>query len=173
MHSSWTVLLCRFISMSFITFFSLHSLAATSVGADPGSVPSNTVITLQRGGCEKRCAVYKIIVFADGTVIYHGQYYVRRNGPGLNRVDVSVIRRLIEDFQAINYFSLKDQYGYGDEEECSSVLSDASVAMTSIVTGGRSKAITHHHRCVGPVPEQLTQLEDKIDQLANSSHWIK
>ena len=172
-QSSWTVLLCRFMRRSFMTLCALPVVVTTSLAADPEAVPPNTVITLQRGGCEKRCAVYKIIVFADGTLIYDGQYYVRRNGLVLDKVDVAAVRKLIEDFQAINYFNLEDQYGYRGEEGCSSVLSDAPVAMTSIVMGGKSKAIMHHHRCVGPISGQLTQLEDKIDKLANTVRWIK
>ena len=131
------------------------------------------MITLQRGGCERRCAVYKLILFADGTLIYDGQYYVRRSGLVLDKVDVATIKALIHDFEAIGYFGLRDQYGYKDEEGCTDVASDAPVAMTSIVTGGKSKGIIHHHRCRGVVPEQLTQLEDKIDKAANAIRWIK
>ena len=172
-QSSWGGLLCRFMYGFFTTFWALLVLVATSLGADLEVVPPNTVITLQRGACEKRCAVYKIVVFADGTLIYDGQYYVHRIGLVLDKVDVAAIRRLIEDFQAINYFNLEDEYGYRSEEGCSSILSDAPVAITSIVTGGKSKSIIHHHRCVGPIPGQLTHLEDKIDTLANTVRWIK
>jgi len=160
----------------FVALCSLLFLVATSLGDGPldeKAVPPDTVITLQRGGCEKRCAVYKLILFADGTLIYDGQYYVRRNGLVLDKVDVAAVRKLIEDFQAIGYFNLKEQYGYKDEDGCNSVVSDAPIAMTSIVTGGKSKGIIHHHRCGGPVPEQLTQLEDKIDKVANTVRWIK
>ena len=167
------MLVRKLVCQAFITLYALSILVYASSGTDHETVPPNTVITLQRGGCEKRCAVYKIIVFADGTLIYHGQYYVRRNGLVLDKVDVATVKRLIEEFQAINYFNLQDQYGYTSEEGCNSVLSDAPVAMTSIVTGEKSKAIIHHHRCVGPVPGQLTRLEDKIDQLARAARWIK
>lgn len=147
-------------------------LVATSSTAEE-AVPPDTVITLQRGGCEKRCAVYRLIVFADGTLIYDGQYFVRKRGLVRGKVDAAAVTRLIGDFQAIGYFNLKDQYGSRDQQDCTSFLSDAPVAMTSIVTGGKSKSVVHDHRCAGPVPTQLTQLEDKIDRLANSVRWTK
>ena len=40
----------------------------------------DTLITLQRGACEQRCAVYRLVIFADGTVIYEGRHFVRRTG---------------------------------------------------------------------------------------------
>lgn len=158
---------------SLLTFCALLVLGAASVAADPQAVPADTVITLQRGGCEKRCAVYKIVVFADGTLIYHGQHYVRKNGVVLQKVDGKAIAQLVADFQAIDYFNLAGRYGHEGKEGCSSVLSDAPVAMTSIVTGGKSKSVIHDHRCVGTVPAQLAQLEAKIDKLANSVRWIR
>src|SRR5262245_12821683 len=65
----------------------------------PDRVPADTIVTLQRGGCEKRCAVYKLVLFADGTVIYDGQYYVRRAGVVVDKVSVDVIAALVEEFR--------------------------------------------------------------------------
>src|SRR5882672_10747127 len=88
-------------------------LVLTTTAAASQAIPQNTQITLQRGGCEKRCAVYKIVIFADGTLLYHGQYYVRKRGVVLDKVDVAAIRKLVDDFQSINYFNLEDQDDYG------------------------------------------------------------
>jgi hypothetical protein len=164
---------CKSTAHHFAALCLLLGLLATSLSADPRAIPPNTVITLQRGACEKRCAVYKVILFADGTCIYQGQYYVRKTGVVLEKVDAGAVKRLINDFAAIDYFRLRDQYGITDQVGCSSMLSDAPIAMTSIVAGQKSKSIVHHHRCVGPVPKQLSQLEDKIDKLANTVRWIK
>jgi hypothetical protein len=142
-------------------------------GGTGGAVEADAVITLQRGGCEKRCAVYKVIIFADGTVIYDGEYYVAKEGVVRDKIDPATVRELLDAFRAIDYFHLKDQYGYKDEEGCDSVLADAPVVMTSIVSGGAAKSVIHHHRCVSRVAEQLTQLEDKIDKIAKTARWIK
>jgi hypothetical protein len=159
------------------------SLILCSLFFSPGTVPAapaveesappDTVITLQRGGCEKRCAVYKVIIFADGSLIYDGEYYVRKDGVVRDKIDVKAVNELINAFKAIDYFNLKDQYGYKNDEGCESMLEDAPIAITSIVIGGKGKCVIHHHRCVSPVAEQLTQLEDKIDKIARTVRWIK
>jgi hypothetical protein len=136
-------------------------------------IPPDTVITLQRGACERRCAVYKVIIFADGTVIFDGQHYVRKAGLVKSRIEPEKIRKLIEDFKAVNYFNLREQYGIKGDVDCNPGPSDAPIATTSIATGGRSKTITHHHRCAGAVSEQLTALEDEIDKIANTGRLIK
>jgi hypothetical protein len=149
----------------------LPVLAGAASAADP--VPANTVITLQRGACEKRCAVYKLILFADGTVIYDGQHYVRQVGIVRDKVDVENIRKLIEEFRDAGFFELADQYGYTSEAGCSSMLSDGPVAIVSIVSGANSKSVIHNHRCVGPVSAQLARLESSIDKLANTVRWTR
>lgn len=169
----WFILFRKVSSRFCLLFCALCLVGASPNDSSSETVPANTVITLQRGACEKRCAVYKVVLFADGTLIYYGQYYVRKNGVVLGKVDPAAIGKLIEDFQAIDYFNLENQYGYKVEEGCSAVLSDAPVAMTSIVTGGKSKAIVHHHRCLGFVPGRLAELEAKIDKIANTVRWIK
>jgi len=136
-------------------------------------IPADTVITLQRGACEKRCAVYKVGIFADGTLVYIGQYFVRRSGVVIEKVDAAAIRKLLSDFRAADYFKLKDQYGYDGVEGCTSLESDAPIAITSVSAGGLSKVIIHHHRCKGEIPEALTRLEDEIDRVAKSVRWIK
>jgi hypothetical protein len=44
---------------------------------------------------------------------------------------------------------------------------------TSIRINGRSKTIKHNHGCRGPkVPKELTELEDKIDEIVNTAQWL-
>jgi len=159
------------VRWSFVALCALPVLACVASAADP--VPANTVITLQRGACEKRCAVYKVVLFADGTVIYDGQYYVRKTGVMRDKIAVEGIDKLLNEFQAAGFFDMADQYGYANETGCSSMLSDGPVAIVSIVSGTKSKAIIHNHRCVGAVPGQLARLESSIDTLANTVRWTK
>ncbi|MCW5748011.1 MAG: hypothetical protein KIT36_17605 [Alphaproteobacteria bacterium] len=149
----------------------LPALAGSASAADP--LPPNTLITLQRGACEKRCAVYKVVVFADGTVVYDGQYYVRKSGVVRDKVDVGSVAKLITEFEAAGFFDLADQYGYLSEAGCTSMLSDGPVAIVSVVSGAKAKSVVHNHRCVGDVPAQLTRLEASIDKLANTARWIR
>jgi hypothetical protein len=147
--------------------------ASPQSAIDTEDPPANTVITLQRGGCERRCAVYRIVIFADGTAIYEGRHYVRKTGVVVEKLEISAVRSLIEAFRSIDYFALRSDYGYGSNDGCESEVLDEPIAMTSIVVGTQSKAIVHHHRCIGPVPTKLRELEDEIDRALNSVRWIR
>jgi hypothetical protein len=162
----------RLMRCALVALCALPALAGRAAAADP-VVPADTVITLQRGGCEKRCAVYKVVVFADGTVIYDGQYYVRKTGVVRDKVAVEQVRKLVDDFQAAGFFDLKDDYGAATTARCAEVRSDGPLAIMTVVSGGRSRSVTHDHRCLGPVPSQLRELEDRIDRLANTVRWIR
>lgn len=148
------------------------------LASPPGAIraadlPEDTVVTLQRHTCERRCAVYRVVLFADGTVIYHGQYKVRRAGLVLDHVDPERLRKLIDTAKAIHYFTLKSEYGYHETKDCDSLVPDGPIVSTSVTTGGESKGIIHHQRCAGAIPAQLTAFEDDIDKLANTARWVK
>lgn len=170
-QSRITVLPRRLVGRWLVALCALPVLAAGAAAIEP--VPPNTVITLQRGACEKRCAVYKVVLFADGTLIYEGRHYVRQVGVVRDKVPIEAIKTLLDEFQAAGFFQLADQYGYTSEAGCGSMLSDGPVAIVTVVSGAKSKSVIHNHRCVGPVSAQLTQLEGSIDKLANSVRWVR
>jgi hypothetical protein len=75
------------------------------------------------------------------------------------------VNKLISDFEQADYFSLNDSYtSFG--------VSDMPFVTTSIRIGGRTKTVRHY---LGDrsAPEQLTELENKIDEIVNSDQWIK
>jgi hypothetical protein len=136
-------------------------------------VAPDTLIVLQRGACEQRCAVYRIVIFADGTVIYEGRYFVRRSGLIKSGISPEVLAKLLSDLEAGGFFQLEDNYGYGSKDHCESIDSDGPAAILSVSYKGRSKTVLHNHRCVGPVPNRLTELEDKVDRAVGAVKWIK
>lgn len=133
----------------------------------------DTLITLQRGACEQRCAVYRLIIFADGAVIYEGQHFVRRTGLIKSGISPEVLSKLINDLATGGFFQLEANYGYGNTDHCDSIDSDGPAAILSVSNQGRSKMVLHNHRCVGPVPNRLTELEDKVDRAVGTVKWIK
>ncbi len=159
--------------------------APSAVGASPAKsdadadaaadvpVPPDLLITLDRGGCEKRCAVYRLTVAARGDVTYEGRYYVRVGGIAHARIDAADVKSLWDAFQAIHFSDLDAEYGYTTTDGCRSVLSDAPVATLTLTFGGRSKSVIHHHRCIGEIPAQLTALEDRVDRAAHTVRWIR
>ena len=133
----------------------------------------DTLITLQRGACENRCAVYRLVIFADGTVIYEGRYFVRQRGLIKSGVSPEVLTKLIGDLEKGGFFQLENNYGYGNSSGCESIDPDGPAAILSVSNQGRSKTVLHHHRCVGPVPNRVTELEDAVDRAAGTAKWIK
>jgi hypothetical protein len=65
----------------------------------------------------------------------------------------------------IDYFSLKDSY-----EEF--MATDMPSAFTSLTVDGKTKTVRHYHGDFN-APKELTELEDKIDEIVNSNQWIK
>jgi hypothetical protein len=153
----------------------IFSTAAVSLGQSVKSTESapDTLIILQRGACEQRCAVYRIVIFADGTVIYEGRYFVRRSGLIKSGISPEVLTKLISDLEAGGFFQLESNYGYGNKDHCESMDSGEPGAILSVSNQGRSKTVLHNHGCAGSVPNRLTELEDKVDRAVGAAHWIK
>ena len=156
----------------------IFALTCANATLSPGqTVKTNepapdTLITLQRGACEDRCAVYRLVIFADGTVIYEGRHFVRQTGLIKSGISPAVLSKLITDLETGGFFQLENDYGYGNTARCDSI-SDGPVAILSVSNQGRSKTVLHHHRCVGAAPNRLTELEDKVDRAAGAVKWIK
>jgi hypothetical protein len=159
-----------------IAYAIVVGLLATAghAAAQPTDAPADTVIALERGACERRCAVYSVTIRGDGSVTYEGRHYVRTTGTKRSRISPAAVAELAAAFEAEGYYRLADQYGMaGSTEGCTELRSDAPIAKTSIVSGGRTKTVAHHHRCVGTFSEPLKRLETAIDRAANTAQWIK
>jgi Domain of unknown function (DUF6438) len=146
-------------------------------------LPPDTVIVLERGACEHRCPVYRIVVFADGDLLRDGIAYVSRLGVVRSRVEPGVIKEWLADVKKMNFFDLKNGYGvfrqYGIsndfqvDEKCDSEQPDAPLATLSISSGGRSKTVIYNRSCKGPTYDGLRFLENKFVAITHSDRWIK
>jgi len=106
-------------------------------------------------------------------VIYYGQYDVRRKGLVLSHIDPEDFRKLVESAKNIGYFNLKSEYGYHGTSGCDSIIPDSPIVTTSLTVGIQSHGIIHHHRCGGPIPDQLTQFENEIEKAVNVEQFTK
>jgi hypothetical protein len=129
-------------------------------------VPPDTVITLAERGC-------LIKVTADGTVACEGQTFDFDIARLKTRVDAEELKKLICEFERINYFSLKDRYR--DEADGCPELGFPEVdniISTSITLNGRSKSVTHYsYSCRDRdgfgFPRELVALEKSIKNVAD------
>jgi hypothetical protein len=124
----------------------------------------DVVITLERTVCFGACPDYTLTIQGDGTFTYEGRQFVKIEGTRTTTISKEKIRQLLSEFQSVDYFSLNDSY-----EEFGAT--DMPSAITSLTINGKTKTVRHYHGDFS-APEQLTELENKIDETVNSDQWI-
>ena len=86
------------------------------------------------------------------------------------------VQLLVAAFLKARFFSLRDRYA-SKRDGCRQIWVDSDSAITSIVMNGRTKSVNHYlgcHQGSGiPYPKALTELEMKIDEVANAKQWIE
>jgi hypothetical protein len=121
------------------------------------------VITLERSGCFGPCPAYKVTIYGSGKVVYRGDKNVRVAEERTISISPDKVAKLIEEFDKVKFFTLKDSYEGGP--------TDGTSATTSIKLNGKTKTIKDYH----PAPDSpptLVELENIIDRTVNSSQWI-
>jgi Domain of unknown function (DUF6438) len=121
---------------------------------------SPVFITLERTACLGFCPVYLVSVTGDGTVTFQGRQFVQQLGTHVGHVDPAQVQALIEEFYRIGYFDLQDEY--------SADITDAPTTITSLTIGAQFKRVLDY--VAGP--KELKLLEDRIDEVAQTSQWI-
>jgi hypothetical protein len=147
------------------------------------TIPKDTLITLERTPCLGSCPFYVLTISANGRVTFVPKYYnekieVVTGKAGRKRISRNQVKQLISEFEKINYFSLKDDYGitisYRPSEDCPEWWTDAPSAYTSITLNGKMKKVGHYYGCKGKdIVEKLTELEDRIDKIVDTKLWVK
>lgn len=155
--NKWTI----FFGVSVTVVFMVA--AEVAVAISPIYI-NDVTITLERNMCMGTCPVYSLEIFGNGTVVYDGNRFVNVTGQQISNISQDRVRDLVEEFYKINYFSLNDKY---DQV----VITDQRTVTTSIDTNGSYKSVFDNHGAIAP--EGLRALEDKIDEITNSSKWIE
>ncbi|MFC1894066.1 DUF6438 domain-containing protein [Chloroflexota bacterium] len=151
------------LTFSVIVILSLTGCAGKYTNGE--SNYKDMVITLERTPCYGFCPVYKLTIGGDGTVVYEGKDFVSIRNREETTISRDEIDQLVKEFKRIDYFSLNDEY-------TERTITDAPSVITSITLDGKTKTIEHYHGDFS-APEELTELEDKIDEIVNSEKWIK
>src|SRR4051812_14581782 len=96
------IALCAMLMLAPHRMRSSAAAGATQDGADA------TVITLERTGCFGPCPIYRLTLHGDGTVVFEGKRFVKSTGTFTAHIAPEQVRRLVEDFKKVDYFSLRD-----------------------------------------------------------------
>jgi hypothetical protein len=90
--------------------------------------------------------------------------FVKIEGIITTTINEDKIRQLVSEFQRIDYFSLKDSYEQHN-------ATDMPSAITSMTINGKKKTVSHYHGDFS-APKQLTELEDRIDEIVTTDKWV-
>jgi hypothetical protein len=126
--------------------------------------PADFSIRLSRSGCFGFCPGYSVTISGDGTVKYQGGRNVSIAGERSARVTPETARQLLNRFRNANFFDLQREYR--------AQVTDNPAYRLELIVGTTGKAVTDY---VGPwvgMPAVVTQLEDAVDEAADSARWV-
>jgi putative hemolysin len=126
------------------------------------STRADVIMTLERTACHGTCPVYKLTITGDGTVVYEGRDFVEVKGQQTSSISTAQVQDLLAAFEQANFLTLTD---YTEQK-----VTDLPSAITSITRGGQTKTVNHYYGD-DSAPQQLTDLESKIDEITNSKQW--
>jgi len=123
---------------------------------------SDPVITLERTACRGTCPIYKLTIEGNGVVIYEGQDFVQVKGRQTASLSPEQIQELVSVFEQARFSTLPD---YIDQDS-----TDSPSVITSITLNGKTKTVNHYYGD-NSAPQELFDLESKIDEITNSKQW--
>jgi hypothetical protein len=139
--------------------------------ASPHSIPADAVIALAEEGLLIR-------ILSDGTVLVEGQTFDFDIGRIKMRIGREEVRNLIDGFERINFFSLRDGYrdkadGCWDGGRTHCVLIMRTITLT---LNGRTKSVTRYpYECLekdgSSRPHELVALEKQIEDAVDLKRW--
>jgi Domain of unknown function (DUF6438) len=133
---------------------------------EQSSVPPDTVIALAEHGC-------LVKIMADGTIRFEGQAFDFDISRLRIKISPEELKKLICEFERINYFALKDRYR--DKADGCPELGFPeidNIISTSITLNGRSKSVTRcdyscRDRDGFAFPRELVALEKSIKNVVD------
>ena len=140
-------------------------------------IPADTLITIRRSQCFGTCPDYTVSISADGAVKFEGREFVKTKGVAKGSISPDAVRQLIAAFENAKFFSLRDSYKSA-EDGCPEQWTDSPSVETTLRLNGKTKSIHHYHGCMDDrgrtvYPAALTELENRIDEIAGTKRWIE
>lgn len=140
------------------------------------NVPADLEITISRGACYGTCPQFSMSIKADGSIEFNGEEFTETVGKASGTITPADVLRVFNKFEKIGFFELEDEYS---GKNCPNQATDQSTTNISVTANGNTKKIRHYTGCVEndekhtPYPPGLLDLENKIQDIAESKGWIK
>jgi ankyrin repeat protein len=123
---------------------------------------SSIRISLQRSGCFGSCPSYTVEISADG-IAFEGKGSVVASGKPVATSDPGAARKLAKRFVDADFYSLDSQY--------IASITDNPVYRLTLTIDGHAKQVVDYVGYMAGMPAIVTDLEDEVDALANTSRW--
>ena len=148
-----------------------HRTSSQSTVPDTKNV-KELAIVLQRGGGMGWGPSYQLSISGEGRVRYEGYAGVFAKGKRTAQISKVAMDQLVEEFRKAHFFELQDAYR--------SAATDLPVCITQFQSGPNSKRIVDYGLSSSDqdglrsgAPQELLQLEKKIDEIADSKKWVE
>jgi Domain of unknown function (DUF6438) len=136
--------------------------APAAAGDEPPAV------TLERTPCFGTCPVYRVAISRSGVVRFSGNHHVLHR-EGTDTIPAARVDSLLGELEAGGYFGFADAYVM-DSPACGMYATDSPTVITSATRDGVTKTIRHDRGCAA-APAELSQLEQRIDEVAGTGRW--
>ena len=152
-------------SLLFALFFFLGSCARVSVDQElTTTIPDDFSVTLDRGFCFGHCPSYAVTIRSSGEVEYCGEGFVESLGEHRKTISVRTVAQLARFLDEAHFFDLRDRY--------IGRVSDQATYFVSVQMNGRSKTVLNYAGEFADMPSVVTEIEEAIDQAAETSTWV-
>lgn len=143
-----------------LALLTLLSLLACSSTKDISKLKEkDIVISLKKGSCYGKCAVYNLHIYKDGFVTFEGVLHSEKLGLYSKIITKEELIALQKEFEAIGFMDLPSEYP--------SEIVDLPLITMMYHNGQKSKTISGRT----DRPKDLLQLQYKLEKLANSASW--
>jgi len=112
---------------------------------------------------------YSLTIYGYGTLEYNGNENVKVKGKVEEEFDYDKVISLLSKFKSSGFFSLNDSYSV--DESAGPPFTVISISMPCNDGEMKIKSITHYNDDEN-VPNELTKLEEQIDEITMSERWI-
>jgi hypothetical protein len=108
---------------------------------------------------------YSILITDDGTVEFNGKANVKKEGKHILKISQDLITELVDKFNMIYFFSLKDKYLSTTDPK-----SEETKTVMSIRVADKFKKIEFSKR--GKAPHSLDSMVSQIENLTKTDQFI-
>jgi ankyrin repeat protein len=125
---------------------------------------SKVSILLERSGCFGSCPSYTVTLTTQG-IVFVGEGSVVAIGQHSDAIDADQVRKLAQNFIAADFYSMDASYFAS--------VTDNPIYTLSIDIDGRKKSVTDYVGTWEGMPAVIGELEDEVDELAQTKRWIE